>query len=213
MKIPKGMTEEEVLASIDKIANGLAYKYKFGYYNIEDMKQEARIEAIDGLERYDPSKGKLETFLWTHVNNRLYNLKRNKFARPDKPCLDCPLNAYDPHCLKSNSQCSEFSDKSSCEPFASWDKRNSTKRNIMSPISMVNVKDDNERNMRREDDVAQKIDFTDMVALLDEKIPVSLRKHWIKMKNDVKLPKADRTKLLDVIREILAEENYGPQKR
>lgn len=210
MKIPKGMTESEVLASIDRIANGLAYKYKFGYYSIEDMKQEARIEAIDGLERYDPTKGKLETFLWTHVNNRLYNLKRNKFARPDKPCLDCPLKAYDPHRQNSTSQCTKYNDKMNCEPFASWEKRNSAKKNIMSPIGMINVKDENERNMRQEDDVAQNIDFAHMVSLLDEKIPIPLRRAWIKMQNDIKLPKSERTKLLDAIREILAEDNYGP---
>lgn len=210
MKIPKGMTESEVLTSIDRIANGLAYKYKFGYYSIEDMKQEARIEAMDALERYDPSKGKLETFLWTHVNNRLYNLKRNKFARPDKPCLNCPLNAYDPHNLKSTNQCTAYDDRADCAPFANWEKRNSSKKNIMSPIGMGNVKDENERNMRREDNIAQNIDYTHMIILLDEKIPISLRKSWIKMKNDIKLSKADRTKLLDAIREILSEENYGP---
>ena len=210
MKIPKGMTESEVLTSIERIANGLAYKYNFGDYSIDDMKQEARIEAIDGLERYDSTKGKLETFLWTHVNNRLYNLKRNKFARPDKPCLDCPLNAYDPHRLKSTNQCTAYDDRADCEPFASWEKRNSSKKNIMSPIGMGNVQDEKERNMRQEDSIAQDIDYTNMVALLDEKIPVPLRKSWIKMKNDIKLSKADKTKLLDVIRLILAEENYGP---
>ncbi len=91
MNIPKGMTEEEVLSSIDRVANGLAYKYRFGYHGLDDMKQEARMLAIEGLDRYDSSRGKLETFLWTHVSNRLFNIKRNKYARPDKPCFDCPL--------------------------------------------------------------------------------------------------------------------------
>ena len=105
MKIPEGMTEEDVLSSIDRVANGLAYKYKFGYYGVDDMKQEARLLAIEGLERYDSSRGKLETFLWTHVSNRLFNIKRNKYSRPDKPCFDCPLNAYDPDCKNSINQC------------------------------------------------------------------------------------------------------------
>ena len=94
MKIPKGMTEDEVLSSIDLVANRLASKFRFGYHSIDDMKQQARIFALEALDIYDNTKGTtLDTFLWLYVRNRLCNFKRDNYERP-KPCLNCPLNAY-----------------------------------------------------------------------------------------------------------------------
>ena len=51
--IPQGMTEEQVLQIINNITNRLAGKFKFGYHEIEDMKQQARLFAWQGLENYD----------------------------------------------------------------------------------------------------------------------------------------------------------------
>ena len=90
MTIPSNMTEEQVIQTIDNIANRLASKFKFGYHEIEDMKQQARLFAWEGLKNYDGIRP-LENFLWTHVRNRLYNFKRNNFGRPDKPCDTCPF--------------------------------------------------------------------------------------------------------------------------
>lgn len=210
MHLPEGMTQEEVLNIIDNIANGLAYKFRFGYYGLEDMKQEARLEALDALKKYDPKKGKLSTFLWAHVRNRLSNIKRNKFERYDKPCLNCPLKAYDPECIKSTSKCTEYEDKSDCKPYNSWFNRNLAKKNIVSPIGIQNVKDEHESNMREEKDITSTIYSNQIIDLLDQKIPVALRSHWVKLKNDIRLKKADKEKLLVSIREILKEANYGP---
>jgi DNA-directed RNA polymerase specialized sigma24 family protein len=208
MKIPKGMTEEDVLESIEIIVKGLAYKYKFGYYDIEDIKQEARAAAIKGLEKYDPEKGKLQTFLWTHVKNQLFNLKRNKYERHDKPCFNCPLMAYDPDCTNSHNQCTKYDDKTNCMPYYNWIKNNSAKKNIMCPVCIQNVQDERESRMREETDIVENLNTNAIVLLLDTKIPVTLRPLWIKMKNDIKLSKPEREKLLSAIREILAEENY-----
>ena len=208
MKIPKGMTEKEVLDSIEIIVKGLSYKYKFGYYDIEDVKQEARTAAISGLEKYDPNKGKLQTFLWTHVKNQLFNLKRNKYERLDKPCHNCPLNAYDPDCLESTNQCTAFDDRSDCRPYYNWLKTNSAKKNIMCPVGIQNIQTDHESNMSEEPDIIENINTANIILLLDTKIPVNLRPLWIKMKNDIKLSKSDRAKILTAIQEILEEENY-----
>ena len=88
--IPNGMTEKQVIQIINNIANRLAGKFKFGYHDLEDMKQQARLFAWEGMENYDGIRP-LENFLWTHVRNRLYNFKRNNFGRPDKPCDSCPF--------------------------------------------------------------------------------------------------------------------------
>jgi len=80
MKIPKGMTEQEVIETITKVADRQAAKFRFGYYEVEDMRQEAFIIAMDALDRYD-EKRPLENFLAVHVNNRLKNFKRDNFYR------------------------------------------------------------------------------------------------------------------------------------
>ena len=51
--IPQGMTEEQVVQTIDIIANRLAKKFKFGYHDIDDMKQQARLFAWEVIENYD----------------------------------------------------------------------------------------------------------------------------------------------------------------
>ena len=56
MKIPKNMSEEQVLSSIDAIVNRIAHKYTFYGYEVEDIKQEAFIICLDALNRYDEKR-------------------------------------------------------------------------------------------------------------------------------------------------------------
>lgn len=200
------MSEAEVLESIERVARGLAGKFKFGFNDLEDMKQYARMYALTGLDNYDPSLGTLETFLWTHVRNRLFNLKRDNFERPDKPCLNCPLKAYDPHCAQSRSECTAYEDKMACEPYAKWYNRNAAKRNVISPIELGNVRDEQEDNMKVFSDMADEIDTRHIMDLLDQKIPVHLRALWVRIKTGIQLNKADRDKIYPVIHDILRQE-------
>ena len=68
--IPQGMSESQLIQIINNIANRLAGKFKFGYHDLEDMKQQARLFAWEGLEHYDGVRP-LENFLWTHVRMRV----------------------------------------------------------------------------------------------------------------------------------------------
>jgi DNA-directed RNA polymerase specialized sigma24 family protein len=70
----------EQFTTIQKIAKQLAPRYVFGSYERDDIEQEATIMALDGLKRYDGVRP-LENFLYTHVNNRLKNFKRDNFYR------------------------------------------------------------------------------------------------------------------------------------
>ena len=76
LHIPSNMTEEEVIETIERVATRLCRKFRFGYHEVDDIKQQASLFAWEGLEKYD-EKRPLENFLWTHVRNRLYNFKRN----------------------------------------------------------------------------------------------------------------------------------------
>ena len=49
MQVPKGLTEEEVLEIISRAVAYLAPSFKFGYFDIEDMKQEGTIFSIEAL--------------------------------------------------------------------------------------------------------------------------------------------------------------------
>ena len=80
MKIPKGMTEKEVTETINKVADRYAYKFQFGFYTPDDIRQEAFIIAMEAMDRYDESRP-LENFLAVHVKNRLNNFKRDKYYR------------------------------------------------------------------------------------------------------------------------------------
>jgi len=72
------------LSIIRRVARYLAPRFVFGHYDVEDIEQEGVIEGIKALPRYDSSRGaSLETFMHTHIYRRLYNLKRNKYHRPN----------------------------------------------------------------------------------------------------------------------------------
>lgn len=191
MKIPKGMTEAHVLETIEKVASFLAPKFRFGYNEISDMKQYATIFAIEGLEKYNPKLGTLETFLWTHVRNRLFNLKRDNYERPDNPCSNCTL------------QC----DKANCEIYQKWYLRNAKKRNIINPIELGNVHDENENNMKVMPDIEGLLDYKEMINVIDRDIPINLRTLWVKLQNGFTLNKSDKEKIIPVIRDILKRNN------
>jgi DNA-directed RNA polymerase specialized sigma24 family protein len=201
MKIPKGMSEKDVIDTIDRVSNRLAYKYKFGYHGIEDIKQQAALHAIKAMDKYDDSRP-LENFLWTHIRNRLFNDKRNNYQRPDKPCLNCPLKAYDPHYLKSNSQCTKFSDKTECDLYVRWMRRNEPKKNIMKPIDLEQVQDERESNMKTEDCI-ESISNKEIWDLIDTHLDVSLRSDYIKLRNGIKISKSRRKKIESIILEIV----------
>lgn len=83
MKIPSNMTEEEVMDKIQVIINRIAPKYTFYGYSVDDVKQEAFIICVDGLERYEEGYP-LENFLSSHLSNRLKNVIRdNHFNKGD----------------------------------------------------------------------------------------------------------------------------------
>jgi len=82
VNIPSHMDETYVLSVIAQVTQKLAPKYVFASYDIEDIEQEAFIIALEALERYDLDKP-LENFLYTHVNNRLKNFKRDNYYRQD----------------------------------------------------------------------------------------------------------------------------------
>lgn len=200
MKIPKGKTESEVLEIIDNVVNRIAFKFKFPGIDLSDLKQEGRYEALKALSRYNPNLP-LENFLYVHVHNRLHNFKRDNYARHDPPCISCPF--YDPKYKKSENQCEAFVNKNDCDKWACWMVRNADKKNLMQPLDITNIDDEDEDNMRVDFDIPGGLDRKELFTKIDKELDVNMRSDWLKLKSGSALPKNKRVKLLNRVREIL----------
>jgi len=202
--LPNGVTQEQFLDVLDNISKRLGHKFKFGYHSFDDMKQQAAIFALEGLQKYD-NKRPLENFLWTHVRNRLFNYKRDNYQRPDKPCLSCPL--YDAHCKKSMSGCLEFENKTDCELYMAWETRNSSKKNIMKPVGIDDLQDSCPRN-HKSANIPDMVFNNQVIDLLDKHLPAQYRETYLRLKYGEKIYKNDLKKLQAIIQEILQEHGY-----
>ena len=81
MKTPNNLSEHEIDV-ITRVSKKLAPKFVFASYETEDIEQEAFLMGVEGLTRYDSSKP-LENFMYSHINNRLKNFKRDNYYRFD----------------------------------------------------------------------------------------------------------------------------------
>ena len=177
MKIPKGMTEKEVLRIIDKIAERYAYKFRFGYFEADDIRQEAKIIAMEALSRYDETRP-LENFLAVHVKNRLNNFKRDKYYRQTK--------------TDSNTQ----------------EQHNNSKKYLMEPLDISNIRDEDEQNMRVADGFVKEFEEKEIFNIINETLDVDLRGDYLRMRDGCYVPKPRREKILEEINNILRENGY-----
>lgn len=79
---------EAQLETVQKIADKLATKYKFGVYDEDDIRQEIFIIALNSLKNFDPEKASFENFLFVHVNNRLKTLIRDNHYTNNKNWIE-----------------------------------------------------------------------------------------------------------------------------
>lgn len=83
MRIPKGMTEEEVMAIIKIVIDRISPKYVFPGWTLDDIKQEAFVICESALVRYQFGNP-LENFLSVNLSNRLKNFIRdNHYVKSD----------------------------------------------------------------------------------------------------------------------------------
>ena len=162
MKIPKNMTEKEVLQKINIVVNRIAPKYTFNGYDVDDIKQEAFIICMDALDRYDELRP-LENFLSVNLSNRLKNFVRdNYYTKNDeekKKILNPTQLSYEDHI-----QSSHF---------------------------------DNDKN----------IDLNSIKIIVDKHLPSKYRSDYLKILNDVYVPKKRKIEILSLIKKILKDNN------
>jgi DNA-directed RNA polymerase specialized sigma24 family protein len=200
-RLPKGIDEEALIQIINRVANKLARKFRFGYHGVDDMKQQARMIAWQSLDKWDGIRS-LETFLWACVHNGLFNYKRDNFERPDNPCYDCVYATSD------KPTCRHYEDLEECPSYGGWISRNTLKRNLMTPIELDDVKDSREKHMKLSDASDDVAEANELRKLIDRHLPVQYRHDFLKMLNGIKVSKPRKTQIQQIIREILEENGY-----
>jgi len=176
---------------IQKVSRSLSSKFTFGYYDKEDIEQEAFLIGMEGLNKFDPSNGaSLESFLYTHIGNRLKNFIRNKFVRRDHKCK---------HCNNENVEC----------PFCQrreW--RFAVKRHLMEPIDIDRVNGDNESNMYTVCNPLNRMELNEILRIIDEHLDIQLRADYLRMLEGLYVQKSKREIIESQILEILEEHGY-----
>jgi DNA-directed RNA polymerase specialized sigma24 family protein len=173
------MTQNEVLEIINKICDRYAYKFKFGYFEPEDIRQEAFIIALDALDRYEEGRP-LENFLAVHVKNRLNNFKRDKYYRQNK-----------------NND-------------GKQERLNNSKKFLMEPLDISNIRDESEKNMRLSDGFIDEIANQELLEIIDEHLDTSLRADYLRVRHGAYVPKPRREQISSEVRKILEE--YGHEE-
>lgn len=183
MKIPQGYSESEVIKLIQKTAKALAPKYTFGFYGIEDIEQEAFLMGIQALDSFKHDAGsKLQSYLFTYIGNRLKNFKRNNYFRHEHTCKTC--GCKDPYCKTCLKR--------------QW--RMTQKMEIIEPIGIHSIENDN--SLVKEHNF-ESINSEEIFAEIDAKLPLEMREDYLKMRDDIYVPKIRRVKVEAAIKEII----------
>jgi DNA-directed RNA polymerase specialized sigma24 family protein len=181
---------DKQIKTIQRVCRRLARRFTFGYYEAEDIEQEAFIIALAGLPLFNPQLSSLETFLHLYVNSRLKNFKRDNYVRQDFVCRYC------------HNLCE------TCEYCKRHEWKNTTKKNIIAPIDIDNVRDENEKNMSVEFDLLENIEVDEILSIINRELDVSLREDYLKMLHGVTISKQRKLLVEETITKILGENGY-----
>jgi DNA-directed RNA polymerase specialized sigma24 family protein len=195
MKLPSNLTEADFLSATEKVINILANSFAFGYFTVEDIKQQARLFAIQAMDRYDPTRP-LDNFLYSHIKNRLINFRRDNYRRNDPPCLPCH-NSIDGE--------TDHENKRYCERYRQWLGRNMRKQNVITPLDISNISDEHEPTTRNESTVLEDLEQKELLALIDSKLPVELRQVYLQMQSGEPVSKLKRQQIERMIIEIVRD--------
>jgi hypothetical protein len=194
---PKGLKEEEVLEIIRKTVAYLAPSFKFGYFDTEDMKQEGTIFCLEALDSFNFDKScqdnvgdALLTFLKTHVRWRFLNMRRKQLTRLEPPLCSCEL------CKEDSSN------RLDCRKYSNWVKRNMAKKSLMEPFDVDEVYNSDASFTT---DVESNILSADVIEILNQHVPSSIRADYRRFIEGVSLPKNRRERLISEIKQILRQ--------
>lgn len=195
------ISEADALAATEHVVRFLTPKFSrsFGYaIGVEDVEQEIRLLCWEAVQsgRYDPSRQTLEAFLWSHSKNRMLNKVRDTVSRSDSPCPQCGRGEP---CEADGRPCSKH---------AAWLKRNTAKRNLHFGLSFDWTADEQEQSMRHEGTAEVDTEVAELLEVIDEALPVDVRRDLLKMRAGVSLPKPRREAVAQAVVAALRAEGY-----
>lgn len=182
MRQIQGLSEDQVLEIIEEVVSKLSNKLPFSIYDMEDIKQEGRILAMEGLNKFDEErftveemyKG-VECFLRVHVNKRIRNHRRDNLGRTEKPVNPARIEA--------------------------WEKRNQIRHNIMYPVDIHDLTND----IPLRNDVVEEANYSQLIELINKELSPDLRTDFLRMCDGVRIPKGRQIKVREAIAEIIKE--------
>lgn len=184
------------MEAINKVAKNLASKFRFGYVEEEDLKQEIAIECLKALEKYNGQHA-LENFFWVHCRKRLCNFKRDNYERlDDKPCIGCPF--YDKCQQQSESECTKYENKMNCKEYSHWFRRNERKKNLVNKPGECDF--DTPQYTYELDDTSLDMEFIE--DIIDAELPVQLREDYFKYRYNIRLHPLKSKIIVEEIRAI-----------
>lgn len=185
MKIPQGMTEKQVLDTIDTVLRRYIKKFTFGIYDKDDIYQEGFLIACEALEVYDVNYP-LENFLSIHLKNRLINFKFTKFLKTPKLCKNCLVD-----------------NMANCHSCIKRLKTYNAKKNLHLPIDISRVKSDGEKSLESKYKNLDEIDAKELLQLINIHLDIKYREDYLKMRDGLYIHKSIRdeieTKILNII--------------
>lgn len=153
------LSDAEILA-ISEVIELVSSTFPFGYYDIDDIKQECWCFALEAMPRYDAERP-LRNFIYTHLWYRLLNLWRNKYRRTDPPCIQC----FEAHTMGLPApHGGDF-----CRRYKSWFRRNAAKRSLASPGDLSRVEDSDHPTYGGSPEIEAQA--ADLLQLINRKLP------------------------------------------
>jgi DNA-directed RNA polymerase specialized sigma24 family protein len=197
MQVPPGLTEADVLAVVDKLADRMAKRFAFGPYSADDLRQQCFVWTLELLPKFKPG-GRLENFLQVALKNKLRNLRRKRLRRAEVPCKVCHEHGH-------------HGDGAKCRSYRIWEEGNDSKLRIMYPLDLDEV-DEEREGMLQTDGGFVGVEGTELEALIDDRLPQALRGDYCRMRDGAVVPSERRRVVREAVRKILWESHVEQEE-
>lgn len=180
------MEKEKVVEIVEEFSGYLGQVYKFGFYELEDMKQEAILRCLEAVnnKNYDNTKS-LKQYLFMVTKNHFKNLLRKYRQKNEPPCLTCPF--FDPGMKTSVNQCNKFLNKEDCKEFSDFKQKCATRESILSPCDIHNLSDEEKERLVINIDTLDTIADTELYIYIDKHLNPSMRSDFLRLLSGINI--------------------------
>lgn len=188
MRLPNFLTEEEFLAAFDSVIVKLVKKFTFNIYDVDDIRQEAFLIASEGVFNFNPAYNvPLESFLYTHLYNRLINFKRDNYLRRENNCQECR------NISKVCARCEQR------------ERLNMTKKSILEPANIESLAHPTFIN-----EYEKKVDQETIISEILRRLTPLQVQDFYKIRDGVRINNNKKKRIIEIIQEIMTELDYAP---